>query len=348
MSGVRSQGRMLERPNLSDETISACLRERYDLPVAAIEFLPIGNDTNAWVYRVSAEDGKAYFAKVKRGPIYLPSLAVPRYLSDQGLEQVLAPLPARMLELWQPVGDFVLSLYPFIDGRTGMAAGLSDSQWIELGMVLKRIHAPTVAAELAGKVERETFVPKFNSVVAEVQAVLDAGQFEGPVEKELAPFWKRKQTAIQHLVERATDLGRRLQDQPLEFVLCHTDFHTNNVMLDRENRLWIVDWDSPLLAPKERDLKFVVGSQPGQIEDTHVKLFLRGYGATRIDPVAMAYFWHEWALQDIGEYGQRVFLMPGLDDAASKAKALRRFQGLFAPGNTVDGAVAWERALRGD
>ena len=335
---------MLERPNLSDDTICDCLRDGYDLSLQGIEFLPIGNDTNAWVYRVNAEDGQAYFAKVNRGPVYLPSLVVPRTLKDQGLEQVVAPLPARTLELWQRAGEFVLFLYPFIEGRTGMTAGLSGNQWIELGTLLKRIHAPTVAAGLAGRVERENFVPKFSGVVAEVQALLDAGQFESPVEKELAAFWKHKQSAIHRLVQRAEELGLGLQDQSLEFVLCHTDFHTNNVLLDRQNRLWIVDWDAPLLAPKERDLKFVVGSGPGEVANTRVKLFFQGYGATEIDPLALAYYWYEWALQDIGEYGKRVFLMPGLGDA-EKAKALGRFQGLFEHGKTVEAAFASERGL---
>jgi spectinomycin phosphotransferase len=335
---------MLERPSLSDETISACLRDGYGLPVQGIEFLPIGNDTNAWVYRVSAKNGQAYFAKIKRGPVYLPSLVVPRYLKDHGLEPVVAPLPARTAELWQRAGDFALFLYPFIDGRTGMAAGLSDGQWIELGTLLKRIHAPAFAAGLAGQAERETFVPKFGGVVAEVQSMVDAGQFESTVEKELAAFWKRKESAITRLIQRAEELGRRLQDQPLEFVLCHTDFHTNNVMLDRQNRLWIVDWEAPLLAPKERDLKFVVGSEPVECVDTRVKLFFEGYGAAEIDLLALAYYWYEWAIQDIGEYGERVFLMPGLGDS-EKAKALGRFQGLFEHGNTVEAAFASERGL---
>jgi spectinomycin phosphotransferase len=335
---------VLVRPNLPDETISACLRNRYGLPVASIEFLPIGNDTNAWVYRVNAQDGQAYFVKVKRCPVYLPSLIVPRHLKDQGLESILAPLPARNQELWQPVGDFILFLYPFIDGRTGMAAGLSNGQWIALGAALKRIHAPTMAAELAGQVNRETFVPAFGGVVAEVQARLDAGQVESPIQKRLAAFWNDRQTTIDRLVKRAEELGRRLQAQPLEFVLCHTDFHTNNVLVDRENRLWIVDWDAPLLAPKERDLKFVVGWEPGESMDTHVQRFFQGYGVCEIDSVAMAYCWYEWALQDIGEYGARIYLAPEMGEE-SQAKALRRFQGLFAPGNTVAGAFAWDRAL---
>jgi spectinomycin phosphotransferase len=336
---------MLERPSLPDETISACLRDGYGLPVAGLEFLPIGNDTNAWVYRVSAEDGRAYFAKLKRGPIYLPSLAVPRCLTDHGIESIVAPLAARTRELWQPAGDFVLILYPFIDGRTGMAAGLSDGQWVELGRILKRIHAPAIAAELAGQMERETFVPKFSSVVAQVQALLDSGQFEGPVQNELAAFWKRQQAAIRRLVQRAEELGRQLRDRPLEFVLCHTDFHSANVMLDLDNRLWIVDWDSPLLAPKERVLMFLVGPTPRAPVEPHVNFFFQGYGKADIDSVAVAYYRYEWVVQEIGDDSARVYLWPDLGEA-SKAEALQHFERLFEPGNVVEAAYASEHALR--
>ena len=58
---------MLERPALSDEAILACLREAYAIQARAVEFLPIGNDATAWVYRAAAQDGAGYFAKVKKG-----------------------------------------------------------------------------------------------------------------------------------------------------------------------------------------------------------------------------------------------------------------------------------------
>jgi len=50
---------MLEKPNLQDEKIIACLRNGYGVPAARIDFLPIGNDSNAWVYRVRM-DGKLH------------------------------------------------------------------------------------------------------------------------------------------------------------------------------------------------------------------------------------------------------------------------------------------------
>src|SRR5688500_4298736 len=116
---------MLDKPRLGDDAIAACLRDAYGLTAAGLDFLPLGNDSNTWVYRVDAADGTPYFLKIKRGPIFEPSVAVPRYLRDAGNEHVVAPLPTRAGALWSAVEDFVAILYPFIDGRSGWDADLT-------------------------------------------------------------------------------------------------------------------------------------------------------------------------------------------------------------------------------
>jgi hypothetical protein len=40
-------------------------------------------------------------------------------------------------------------------------------------------------------------------------------------------------------------------------VLCHADRHGWTVLVRGDDEVAIVDWDEPLLAPKERDLMFV-------------------------------------------------------------------------------------------
>ncbi|MEZ4836015.1 MAG: phosphotransferase [Caldilineaceae bacterium] len=79
----------------------------------------------------------------------------------------------------------------------------------------------------------------------------------------------------------------------LPHVLCHTDIHTANVLVDPGGDLHIVDWDQPLFAPKERDLMFFVQNGPGEPVEPSVRHFFHGYGDTVIDWTALAYYRYE-------------------------------------------------------
>jgi spectinomycin phosphotransferase len=320
---------MLEKPNLSDEKIIASLRDHYGI-TAAIEFLPIGNDATAWVYRVVGEGGTAYFLKLKKGAVYEPSVTIPRFLKDNGIEQAVAPLPTRDGQLWAAVESFALILYPFIDGQSGMEVGLSDAQWVELGGILRKMHAIQLPDSLAAQVQRETFTPRWGKLVRELDVKIPVMAYENPGSQALAAFWLERAAEIRQIVERAEALGRMLQNRALPFVLCHTDIHTANVLVDRADNLHIVDWDQPILAPKERDLMFMLNT-PGET------LFFKGYGETAVDWTAFAYYRYEWVVQELGDYGARMFLMDDLGDE-TRADSLRGFRQLFDPGDVVDEA----------
>src|SRR5689334_23075456 len=119
---------MLERPALPDAMIVASLREHDDLLAERLTFLPYGQDVHAWLFRVDARDGQTYFLKLRRPPIDESQLALPRYLSDAGFTQIVAPLRTRAGALWRPAGagadEYVMQLYPYIAGRPGMEGGL--------------------------------------------------------------------------------------------------------------------------------------------------------------------------------------------------------------------------------
>jgi spectinomycin phosphotransferase len=328
---------VLEKPNLPDNKIAACLHDSYGISVTGIEFLPIGNDSSAWVYRVSADDGTAYFLKVKKGVIYEAALRVPRYLRDHGIEQVVAPLPTSTRELWQTEDHFALVLYPYINGSVGMEVGLSDSQWREFGAVVKTIHATRLSSDLLEQVRKEMFRPKWSEFVKQLQIEIEDGGFDDPLERELAAFWLERSAEISKIVDRAEELGRRLQHQSLEFVLCHADIHTANVLLDAENRLCIVDWEETILAPKERDLMFVNGAREADF-------FFRGYGQTELDALALAYYRYEWVVQEMGDCGERVFLKQDVG-VETKRDAVAGFRQLFQPGDVVEAAYESEKRL---
>jgi spectinomycin phosphotransferase len=337
---------MLEQPNLPDVKIKTCLEQNYGLAVSGIQFLPIGNDSSAWVYRVDTVGSSAYFLKVKNGLVDPGSVLVPRYLKDHGLEQVVAAIPTINGLLWQPLQAFFLILYPFIDGRSGMEAGLTDQQWVEYGSFLRQLHAVVLQNELVSMLTYEMFIPKWSRVVREIQAKIAGNQVSDPYQKELAVFWSKRQDEIEKIAQRAEVLGRELQKKPHQNVLCHADIHTANLLISREAKMFVVDWDGVLLAPKERDLMFVVEAAVGgfSVRSKQEELFFKGYGITEIDPLALAYYRYEWVVQDIGDYGERVFLMPDVGDETKKA-SVQGLMAMFAPGDVVESAYLSERDI---
>ena len=106
---------MLVRPDLPDEGIVTSLRSNYGIDVSTVESLPLGNDSSARAYRLRDEAGRSFFLKVRRGAIYEPSISVPSFLRDRGVEQVVAPLaPMGSGNAWVRAGEYTLTLYPFI------------------------------------------------------------------------------------------------------------------------------------------------------------------------------------------------------------------------------------------
>ena len=332
---------MLEKPNLDDAAIVAELRKHHALDVASLEFLPIGNDVGSYVYRVATRGDSTYFLKARRAPMYEPSVVVPRYLHEQGIHQVVAPLPAPSGALWVSLGAFNLILYPFIDARTGMDAGLTTPQWTELGRALRKLHTLDPPPHIGSSVARESFdAPYWVAEMRRLQAHIDGAAWRDTIDAEFAAFWFERQDQMSRLMTRALALGRELLTAPREFVLCHSDIHTANVLVEPSGALHIVDWDQPVFAPKERDLMFFgadLGNLTGSTDDA--RHFYAGYGTTKLDRTAFAYYRYAWVMQDWVAVGAEVLLHDDLGEA-TRRKSLRSFVLMFAAGNVVDVAYA--------
>jgi spectinomycin phosphotransferase len=337
---------MLEKPEISEIQIADCLRSSFHIAPLKIEFLPIGNDANSWVFRVETVTSP-YFLKLKKGQVYHPSLMVPFDLQKIGISQVLAPLPAQDGRLYAQVEPFNLILYPFIAGQNAMQKGMQPAQWAEFGAVLKQIHTAQLPLETGVQLQREAFQlnPKCLKVARQLNACLPKQAFSSASQLELAALWAQKTCQIETILNRAEELGQMLQQSHLGFVLCHTDIHTANIMIDPQERMHIIDWDQPLLAPKERDLMFIGAiHEPGEplsIEETY---FYNGYGPVKLDPLAMTYYAYEWVVQEIGDFAERIFITPNFNEL-TRQDALRSFKQLFDPDDVIDGADRADRIL---
>ncbi|HEU4326541.1 MAG TPA: aminoglycoside phosphotransferase family protein [Roseiflexaceae bacterium] len=327
---------MLIPPDISEDTIVARVRECYDLPVERAEFLPLGNDSSAWVYRARAAGGGDYFLKLRRGALNEPGLLVPRLLAEGGVPHVLAPLPTAEGGAWAQLEDFALIVYPFVEGQRGREAGMGERHWRALGEALRLIHAAELPPALAAAMRRESFAPDHHEVGRLLDRRIAHESFADPLEQELAAFWREHAGRIRALLDRSQEQGEHLRAASPPQVLCHADIHPWNVMIDRDGELWIVDWDEARLAPRERDLMFAIGGIGGDgVGPQTAAWFLQGYGPEPVDQQALRYYRCAWAVQDIASFAQEVFLMPDLA-VEDRAAAVRFFKGLFTPGAIVE------------
>jgi spectinomycin phosphotransferase len=204
---------------------------------------------------------------------------------------------------------------------------------------VRQIHTSLLTPDLEQIIRRESYIPSRRDVIGALENAINRRGLSGPAQRELAVFWRARQQKIDTLVEHADSLGRRLREASHPSVLCHADLHTWNVLLDTDGQIWIVDWDETVLAPKERDLMFVVGGIGRDlVSPRETACFFEGYGDTTIDPLALVYYRYAWAVQDMAAYGERVFFLPDLAEE-SRHDAVHGFVDLFEPGNIVDIAL---------
>jgi spectinomycin phosphotransferase len=333
---------MLEKPNIPDQLIRSRLQDEYRLYTNQLAFLPLGVDVNAAVYRFVAQDEKVYFLKLRKGDLEEVTVAVPQFLKSLGIAHILAPLPTRKGQMWGNVEDYSMILYPFVDGKDGYEVTLSDRQWIELGTAIQAVHTAQVPPDLQSLIRQETYSPQFRESVRNFMSQVEETTFEDPISAKLATFMQGKRDEINRIVDRGDQLGLELQGGSLEFVLCHSDLHAGNLLINDEQEFFIVDWDSPILAPKECDLMFAgAGMSRNWPGDREAQLFYQGYGTVQVNPMAVAYYRYERIIQDIAAFCEEIFLSgEGEEDRLQAYHYLTRN---FLPAHLVEIAFQSDR-----
>jgi spectinomycin phosphotransferase len=339
---------MREQPKIAEERLRACLQNQYDLIPVTLEFLPLGLDYNAGVYRVVSEQGTASLLKVASRLLYEPQCLVPRYLNDQGITSVVAPVPTSSGALWTKVEEWTVILYPFIDGETNWT-GMTDEQWKEVGTIFQQIHQVRLPSFGFESLRKETFDP--TEYVRWVCAFeTQHAQARGPESESsctLRSCWMAHQPTIHTVVTSLEKLAGVLQSRTLPYVICHADLHPANLLRDHTGHVFVIDWDEVMFAPKERDFLFVKVSSTDSEALPGPPAFFQGYGVAEIDWMALTYYRYERVIQDLIACAQEVFFRDDLGEG-TKADSVQLFQAILTEGGEIDAAYQASAHLPSD
>jgi spectinomycin phosphotransferase len=308
------------------------IEKEYNIKIVQKEPLYIGADKDTFVFKIQTEDNSCYFMKIRTGPFIETSVTIPYVLSKTFGKNIIRPIKTIQGHLFLGLENCTIILYPFIYGKSGWELSLSENQWIEFGALLHEIHTIKLPEEIPN-IPCESYTDKWRTKLKDIMNTIQGVQEKN----ELLQLLYSKKETIYKMIDRAETMAKKIKERPKKNCLCHGDIHAGNVLITDQDVFYIVDWDTILQAPKERDLMFIgggIGNKWNKTEEENS--FYKGYnGRETIDPILITYYRYERILQDIVEYYDQYFN----DKAQKKKEILKTVASMFEPDNVVDMAI---------
>jgi spectinomycin phosphotransferase len=291
------------------------LEREWSLAVRNLEFLPLGFGAHHW--RASASSGGDLFLALHeldltgRGADRRASLAVlgralstARWLATLGqLDFVVGPLPDRSGHVVRVVAErFALSIYPWLD-----AGPLYDPDGVETAKVVARLHAATPPNPQPDEPATEDFIIPHQQALEDALSELATTWTGGPYAEPARARLREYADGVCALMALYEHLARQAASSRADWVLTHGEPSGPNLLRGTDGRLHLVDWDTVLLAPRERDLWQLRSTPAG----------LRAYESTTgtlLDEQRMRLYEAWYALAEIAVY-LAVFRSPHVGDA---------------------------------
>jgi spectinomycin phosphotransferase len=315
---------VLDRPRLAQ-----MLALEYSLSVVDLTFVPTG-----WIsacYRLTCSDGSRRFLKLQplSGPqataasspgFYLP---LTQRLHQSGLLPNIAyPIPTVSGQLWTSWADWRVILHNYIDGRVVGHNGMTDAVVSQLGGLLGRLHRSLPALDLKVRFYDRFEIPFQDQLVGMLAALGAKCSGDTLGQQGLRDVLLPRRDDVLSALRALQATRDRAVAAAHSVVVCHTDLHGENLMLDEAGRLYILDWEGAVLAPREQDLFMFAG------EHWFGEVFLPAYeaetGPIMLDVDWLSFYSLRRLLEDVADWVTH--LVTGEQAAVQDVVALRHLE----------------------
>ncbi|MCW2884119.1 MAG: phosphotransferase [Streptosporangiaceae bacterium] len=295
---------------LSDNDLVSALADGWNLDVASIAYRPVGFGSHHW--SVIDTCGTRWFANVDeldahvQAPEEPPSQVLHRLrasfttaiaLSDHGLDFVVAPISAHDGRPLIPLGDrLAVSLYPFIDGQSFHWGEYSDPDHRDavLDMIVAVHTSPRTTWRDAAR-DDFTIAHRAHLETALTGPGTCGIEHSGPYTSRAANLLTANAAPIRRTLKSYDALVEEAHSYADRSVLTHGEPHLGNTMLTPDG--WkLIDWDTTLVAPPERDLWTI---DPG--DGSILAAYHQATGVTPI-PSMIELYTLQWDLTELAVY----------------------------------------------
>lgn len=297
---------METKANITSREMGQWLHTQYSLKPKRARFLPYGEC--GWVYLVEADTN--YVLKLTQpglctGSGFKESI-IKTHMAlyyDYGIRQISEPpLRANSGQYINQLGEYEAILLPYIEGTPALEVGLTEQHQRKLGSLIATLHRCKLHEEEAPPAE--VFSVQLARLLGDM--LRHTATIEGhtnDIQQNLIHVLRERYPQLKKMAAQFAALAQVLrQDTSLaeNFVLCHSDPSSGNIIISPDDNVYLIDWDTPIMAPPERDLFHL------RQWATAVESYKSVMGTTELDNRVLHYYQLEWDIQEIVDYGSRM------------------------------------------
>jgi spectinomycin phosphotransferase len=303
---------MYSRPRTIDDAHIVALLVSWGVQATKVDYRAVGFGSHHWY----VEAGRTrWFLTVddveNKGGIERleAALRTARELRASGRPFVVAPIPSERGDLLVPLDDrYVAALYGYVEGQSFAYGEYDhDDDRREVLRLLASLH--TAPTDLGTRVE--DFVLQDRAQLTD-----DLPWGKGPYADRARQVLARQREHVETELARYDKLAAAAATQREHFVVTHGEPHRANT-IRAANGLVLIDWDTALIAPRERDLWMVLDADSPLLAE-----YEDAVGAS-VHPALFALYALQWDLMEVGGY--LAFFRHDHDDTADAAESWKNF-----------------------
>ena len=304
------EGAVFTEPgDLDRAELAAVLERHWGLREPQLEYLPVGFGSHHWravdssdAHRfVTVDDLQAGF---QAGPDTDAAFAAldrafrtAAWLRDEAeLDFVVAPLHDDEGVIIRRLDDrYAVTVSPLIAGESstwGPYESADDRR--RMGGVLGRLHVVTEHVP-AGLPRRDDFALPSRAVLVEALHDLDHPWASGPFAEPARRLLQANAGDLERRLQEYDQLAAEVRESSERWVITHGEPHRANVIRDPHGGVHLVDWDTTLIAPRERDLRMVLDEDLTGWDE-----YLAAAGHATLNQQAIELYRRWWNLADTG------------------------------------------------
>lgn len=305
--------------------VQTLLRDRWGIVPSSLEHQPVGfgtyhylattGDRGRWFVNVDDLSQKGWFASDADSAFEWLGRsfgAAARLAGEEGMDFILAARPDHEGHVLTRVDDrYAMSVVPYIDGASPQFGEFaSDEDRREVLAMLGRLHAATGRAAIGDIARSDLGVPMRDAFLAAL-GELDRPWDGGPFSEACRELLTERREAVVGLFDRYDALAHRTRRSG--WVVTHGEPHAANTLRALSGELFLIDWDTCMIAPRERDLW-----QVGPCAHDGWKGYVEAGGTADLDEAALDLHRLWWTLAEITGY-TAALRAPHVDDANTRA-----------------------------